>query len=208
MPSSHAFAVYVPAALVLLAIPGPAVLYIIATSVEGGRRAGLLSVAGVHLGSLVHVAAACAGLSALIVSSAIAFSAVKYVGAAYLVFVGIRKWLEKDEPVELPTRAPRSGRRVFVQGVVVNVLNPKTALFFLAFLPQFVEPRHGAVAAQLAVLGILLVIMGAVSTTVFAIGAGRLGRFLRRNATVVRWQGKVVGAIYCALGVRLALQAR
>src|SRR5215475_10548051 len=123
MPSTHAFAVYIPAALVLLAIPGPAVLYIIATSVEGGRRRGLLSVAGVHLGSLVHVAAACAGLSALIVSSA-----VKYVGAAYLVFIGIKKWLEKDEPVELPARAPRSGRRIFMQGVVVNVLNPKTAL--------------------------------------------------------------------------------
>ena len=114
-------------------------LYIIATSVEGGRRQGLLSVAGVHLGSLVHVAAACAGLSALIVSSAIAFSTVKYVGAAYLVFIGIKKWLEKDEPPDPPARPPRSGARVFTQGVIVNILNPKTALFFLAFLPQFVD---------------------------------------------------------------------
>ena len=104
MPSGHAFAIYIPAALVLLAIPGPAVLYVIATSVEGGRRAGLLSVAGVHVGSIIHVAAACAGLSALIVSSAIAFSTVKYVGAAYLVFIGIKKWLDKDD---LPDSIPR-----------------------------------------------------------------------------------------------------
>src|SRR3954451_22950423 len=107
MPSSHAFAVFIPAALVLLAIPGPAVLYIITTSVEGGRRNGLLSVAGVHLGSIVHVVAAVLGLSALIVSSAIAFSAVKYVGAAYLVYVGIRKFFERDDTDPAP-RPPRS----------------------------------------------------------------------------------------------------
>src|SRR4030095_4954909 len=113
MPSSHAIAVFIPAALLLLAIPGPAVLYVVATSVDGGRRNGLLSVAGIHLGSLVHVAAAVVGLSARIVSSAIAFSAVKYVGAAYLVYVGIRKLLGKDEPAETAERPPRSGRRIF-----------------------------------------------------------------------------------------------
>jgi threonine/homoserine/homoserine lactone efflux protein len=196
MPSSHAFAVYVPAALVLLAIPGPAVLYIIATSVEGGRRAGLLSVAGVHLGSLVHVAAACAGLSALIVSSAIAFSAVKYVGAAYLVFVGIRKWLEKDEPVELPTRAPRSGRRVFVQGVVVNVLNPKTALFFLAFLPQFVD-RDRTVWTQIAVLGLVWVALGLLSDGSYALAGGTIGGLIRRRRQSVRIAS---GGVFVGLG--------
>ena len=108
MPSTHALALFVPAALILLAIPGPAVLYIIATSVEGGRRNGLLSVAGIHLGSMVHVVAAVAGLSAIIVSSAIAFSGVKYVGAAYLVYVGIRKLLEKDKPMEIQERARRA----------------------------------------------------------------------------------------------------
>ncbi len=196
MPSSHAFAVYVPAALVLLAIPGPAVLYIIATSVEGGRRAGLLSVAGVHLGSLVHVAAACAGLSALIVSSAIAFSAVKYVGAAYLVFVGIRKWLEKDEPVELPTRAPRSGRRVFVQGVVVNVLNPKTALFFLAFLPQFVD-RDRTVWTQIAVLGLVWIALGLLSDGSYALAGGTIGGLIRRRRQSVRIAS---GGVFVGLG--------
>ena len=107
---------------------------------EGGRRNGLLSVAGIHLGSMVHVVAAVAGLSAIIVSSAIAFSGVKYVGAAYLFYVGIRKLLEKDEPMEIQERVPRSGRRVFSQGIIVNVLNPKTALFFSPSCPSSSTP--------------------------------------------------------------------
>jgi threonine/homoserine/homoserine lactone efflux protein len=200
MPSSHAFAVYIPAALVLLAIPGPAVLYIIATSVEGGRRAGLLSVAGVHLGSLVHIAAACAGLSALIVSSAIAFSTVKYVGAAYLVFVGIRKWLERDQPAELPIRAPRSGRRVFMQGVVVNVLNPKTALFFLAFLPQFVD-RDRTVWTQIAVLGLVWVALGLLSDGSYALAGGTIGGLIRRRRKAVRIAS---GGVFVGLGAAAA----
>ena len=201
MPSTHAFAVYIPAALVLLAIPGPAVLYIIATSVEGGRRQGLLSVAGVHLGSLVHVAAACVGLSALIVSSAIAFSTVKYVGAAYLIFVGIRKWLERDEPQELAARAPRSGRRVFTQGVVVNVLNPKTALFFLAFLPQFVDPHRGHATLQIAILGLTFAGLGVITDSLWAIGAGAAGDVLRRSRHFAQVQRYVSGSVFVGLGV-------
>ena len=196
MPSAHAFAVFIPAALVLLAIPGPAVLYIIATSVEGGRRHGLLSVAGVHIGSLVHVVAAVAGLSALIVSSAIAFSTVKYVGAAYLVYVGIRKWLERDEPAELEARPPRSGRRVFSQGIVVNVLNPKTALFFLAFLPQFID-RDRTVWTQIAVLGLCWVALGLVSDGAYALAGGTIGRFIRRRRKAVRYAS---GGIFVGLG--------
>src|SRR5512132_490079 len=196
MPSSHAFAVFVPAALVLLAIPGPAVLYIVATSVDGGRRNGLLSVAGVHLGSLVHIAAAVAGLSALIVSSAIAFSTVKYVGAAYLVYVGIRKWLERDEPAELEARPPRSGARVFTQGVVVNVLNPKTALFFLAFLPQFVD-RDRTVWTQIAVLGLAWVVLGLLSDGAYALAGGTIGGLIRRRRKTVRIAS---GGIFIGLG--------
>ena len=196
MPSAHAFALYIPAALVLLAIPGPAVLYVIATSVEGGRRAGLLSVAGVHLGSLVHVAAACAGLSALIVSSAIAFSTVKYVGAASLIAIGIKKWLEQDDLPELPPHPPRSGRRVFTQGIVVNVLNPKTALFFLAFLPQFVD-RDRTVWTQIAVLGLVWVGLGLLSDGAYAIAGGTIGRFLRRRRKTVRIAS---GGIFVGLG--------
>jgi threonine/homoserine/homoserine lactone efflux protein len=196
VPSTHAFAVFVPAALVLLAIPGPAVLYVIATSVEGGRRHGLLSVAGVHIGSLVHVVAAVAGLSALIVSSAIAFSTVKYIGAAYLVYVGIRKWLERDEPVEAAARPPRSGRRVFTQGIVVNVLNPKTALFFLAFLPQFVD-RDRTVWTQIAVLGLVWIALGLLSDGAYAIAGGTIGRFIRRRRKAVRYAS---GGIFIGLG--------
>ena len=176
--------------------PGPAVLYIVATSVDGGRRNGLLSVAGVHLGSLVHIAAAVAGLSALIVSSAIAFSAVKYVGAAYLVYVGIRKLLGKDEPVEAEERAPRSGRRVFSQGVVVNVLNPKTALFFLAFLPQFVDPDR-PVWTQTIVLGLCWIGLGLLSDGAYALAGGTIGGVLRRRRKAVRYAS---GGIFIGLG--------
>jgi threonine/homoserine/homoserine lactone efflux protein len=209
MPSAHAFALYIPAALVLLAIPGPAVLYIVATSVEGGRRAGLLSVAGVHLGSLVHVAAACIGLSALIVSSAIAFSTVKYAGAAYLVFVGIKKWLGKDElpqpgkgqvsDLSVPVRPARSGRRVFTQGVVVNVLNPKTALFFLAFLPQFVD-RDRTVWTQIAVLGLVWVALGLLSDGAYAVAGGTIGGIIRRRKMV----RIASGGIFVGLGAAAA----
>jgi threonine/homoserine/homoserine lactone efflux protein len=200
MPSTHALAVFVPAALVLLAIPGPAVLYVVATSVEGGRRNGLVSVAGIHLGSLVHVAAAVAGLSALIVSSAIAFSTVKYVGAAYLILVGIRKWLERDEPAAPVLRAARSGRRIFTQGVVVNVLNPKTALFFLAFLPQFVD-RDRTVWTQVAVLGLLWVLLGLASDGTWALAGGTVGGFLRRRRRAVRYAS---GGIFVGLGATAA----
>ena len=196
MPSSHAFAVFIPAALVLLAIPGPAVLYIVATSVDGGRRNGLVSVAGIHLGSLVHITAAVAGLSALIVSSAIAFSAVKYVGAAYLVYVGIRKLLGKDAPVETVERAPRTTRRVFGQGVVVNVLNPKTALFFLAFMPQFVDPDR-PVWTQTIVLGLCWVALGLISDGAYALAGGTLGGILRRRRKPVRYAS---GSIFIGLG--------
>ena len=172
-------------------------LYIIATSVEGGRRHGLLSVAGVHVGSLVHVAAACAGLSALIVSSAIAFSTVKYVGAAYLVFIGIKKWLEKDDlPGPRPRARPAAARRVFTQGVVVNVLNPKTALFFLAFLPQFVD-RDRTVWTQIAVLGLVWVVLGFLSDGAYAIAGGTIGGFIRRRRKMVRIAS---GGIFIGLG--------
>jgi threonine/homoserine/homoserine lactone efflux protein len=197
MPSTHAFAVFVPAALLLLAIPGPAVLYVVATSVEGGRRNGLVSVAGVHLGSLVHVAAAVAGLSALIVSSAIAFSTVKFAGAAYLIFVGIKKWLERDETIEPAPRPPRSGRRIFAQGIVVNVLNPKTALFFLAFLPQFVD-RDRTVWTQIAVLGLCWVALGLLSDGTWALAGGTIGGFLRRRRRAVRYAS---GSIFVGLGI-------
>ena len=152
-PSSAQLWLFCLAALVLLAIPGPAVLYIVVQSAEQGRRAGLASVAGVHVGTLVHVAAASIGLSALIVASATAFTAVKYAGAAYLVLLGARKLVGRSSD-EQPPRPPDALRRAFVRGAIVNVLNPKTALFFLAFLPQFVDAGRGGVWSQALVLGL------------------------------------------------------
>lgn len=148
------------------------------------------------------------GISAIIAASATLFSLVKYVGAAYLVYLGIRAILEKAPADFVKGGLPVSAPRAFRQAILAEVLNPKTALFFLAFLPQFVRPESGWVALQLSILGIVYVVLGLVSTVAYAVGAGRLGDFLRRHPTVLKWQGKVVGGIFCALGVRLALQHR
>ena len=202
VPDSHALALFAAAALVLLLVPGPAVLYIVAQSAEHGRLAGLVSVAGVHLGTLVHVAAAAVGLSALIVSSAVAFSVVKYAGAAYLVYLGIRRLLTR-EPAGLPTRdRPLSG--LFTQGVVVNVLNPKTALFFLAFLPQFVDPSR-TVWTQVVVLGLTFVVLGFFSDGLYALAAGTIGRWLRARRRLLRYGS---GGVFVGLGVSAALAKR
>jgi threonine/homoserine/homoserine lactone efflux protein len=192
------------AALALLVIPGPAVLYIVVQSAEQGRRIGLASVAGVHLGTLVHVAAASAGLSALIVASSLAFSVVKYAGAAYLVYLGIRKLLERD--VDTPVERRRYPlRRAFVRGAVVNALNPKTALFFLAFLPQFVAPDRGGVWSQALVLGFVFVGLGLVTDSLYALAAGTVGGLLRRRRNAVRYGS---GMVFIALGATAALAKR
>ena len=154
---------FVSAALVLLAIPGPAVLYVTSRSIGQGRSAGLVSALGIGVGTLVHVAAAAVGLSALLMSSAVAFSAVKYLGAAYLIYLGVQK-LRGAESLDLSEEAPRANlSRIFGQGVVVNILNPKTALFFFAFLPQFVDSSRGSVAVQILFLGTLFAVMGITS---------------------------------------------
>ncbi|MGY3111656.1 threonine/homoserine/homoserine lactone efflux protein [Bradyrhizobium sp. LM6.9] len=159
-------------------------------------------------GDVVHTTMAIVGLSAIIATSALLFSVVKYVGAGFLIYLGIRAILDKA-PLEVNGGAPAiSAARAFRQAVLTEVLNPKTALFFLAFLPQFVRPEHGSTTLQLALFGAVFVLLGLVSTVVFAVGAGRLGNLLRRYPAVVKWQGKVVGTIYCAIGVRLALQER
>lgn len=192
------------AALALLAIPGPAVLYIVFQSAEQGRRVGLASVAGVHAGTFVHVAAAAAGLSALIVASSVAFSVVKYAGAAYLVYLGIRKLLDRD-PVTAVDRERQPLRQAFVRGTVVNVLNPKTALFFLAFLPQFVAPERGGVWSQALVLGLVFVALGLVTDSVYALAAGTVGALLRRRRNAVRYGS---GIVFIALGATAALAKR
>jgi len=166
--------------------------------------AGLVSVLGVATGSLVHVAAAAFGLSALLLSSAVAFSVVKYLGAAYLIYLGIRKLLVKEELQELESGREQKFSRTYLQGIVVNVLNPKTALFFFAFLPQFVDPSRGAVALQIMLLGAMFTVMGVLSDGSYALLAGTLGGWLKGNLRALRAQRYFAGTVYIGLGLTTA----
>ncbi|MEM5580868.1 MULTISPECIES: LysE family translocator [unclassified Roseibium] len=199
---------YVAIVLGFVFLPGPATLLTVARATTSGTRVGIATGAGIAAGDLLHTFMAVVGLSAIIATSALLFSIVKYAGAAYLVYLGIRAILERGSTDLSRGALPITAGKAFRQAILTEVLNPKTALFFLAFLPQFVQPGNGAVALQLTTLGLVFVLLGLLSTVVFAAGAGGLGAFLRRNPTVLKWQGKVVGCIFCTLGVRLALQER
>jgi threonine/homoserine/homoserine lactone efflux protein len=208
MPDASTFALFVAAALALLLVPGPAVLYVVARSVDQGRPAGLASVLGVGIGSLVHVAFAAVGLSALLASSAAAFSVVKWLGAAYLIWLGLQRLLTQDEEDDLAVVESERLSRVFLQGVVVNVLNPKTALFFLAFLPQFVDPARGAAWTQIVVLGATFVAVGLCTDSSYALLGGTAGDWLRRKSqgASFRWMRRYVpGGVYIALGAAMAV---
>jgi threonine/homoserine/homoserine lactone efflux protein len=181
------------------------VLYVVTQSVSHGRRAGLASVAGITTGTIVHVAAATIGLSALLASSALAFDVVKYLGAAYLIVVGIRRLAGLERPAALGDRRERDLGRLYRQGIVVNVLNPKTALFFLAFLPQFVEPSRGAAWAQILLLGLFFAFLGFCSDSVWAFAAGTLGDRLRRSIRFPQVQRYVSGSVFVGLGTVAAL---
>jgi threonine/homoserine/homoserine lactone efflux protein len=205
MPDSSTLAIFTVAALALLLIPGPSVLYIVARGIAQGRRAGFVSVLAIEVGNLVHVTAAALGLSALVLSSAVAFSVVKYAGAAYLIYLGLRTLLARDESAEAAMApSPQRARRIFVQGVIVSALNPKTALFFLAFLPQFVDPARGSVAAQALVLGCLFVGLGFVTDGCYALASGSLGGVLRGNLRLLRLQRRFAGTVYLGLGLSAA----
>jgi threonine/homoserine/homoserine lactone efflux protein len=204
LPDSGALAVFVLAALVLLLVPGPAVLYIVSQSISRGRVAGLVSMFGIQVGGLVHVAAAAAGLSALLVRSAMAFDIVKYAGAAYLVFLGVRRLLGREEPETPGVRRERSLWRLFGQGIVVNVLNPKTALFFFSFLPQFVDVEQGAVALQIATLGLLFILLATVSDGAYALASGSAAGWLRSRPGFVRGERFATGGVLVGLGLLAA----
>jgi threonine/homoserine/homoserine lactone efflux protein len=205
MPDTATLAVFAVAAVTLLVIPGPAVLYIVSRSVGQGRAAGLASVCGIHVGSLLHVAAAALGLSALLVSSALAYDTVRYLGAAYLVWLGVQRLLARDEHAGPAGAARERLGRVFAQGVVVNVLNPKTALFFFAFLPQFVDAAAGSVTVQVAVLGATFVALGLVTDGAYALLAATGAGLLRRRRRVARASRLVSGGVLVGLGVTTAL---
>lgn len=192
------------ATLALLVVPGPAVLYIVARSINQGRVAGLVSVLGIQVGVLFHIFAAAFGLSVILVTSALAFSIVKYLGAIYLIYLGVRTLMHKESPLENNQPAPQSLSRVFRQGIIVNVLNPKTALFFFAFLPQFINPAAGSATGQILFLGVVFVGLAMFSDSAYALLAGTLGNRLRQNKTFWRRQKYVSGSIYIGLGLMTA----
>jgi len=197
--------IFIFASIVLLLTPGPAVLYIIARSVDQGRVAGLVSVLSVEVGNFFHALAAAIGLSALLFSSATAFSVVKYLGAAYLVYLGVRKLFSHESALQETKVEPQSLKRIFSQGVTVAVLNPKTALFFLAFLPQFVDHSKGQISLQLLSLGVLFVLMAIVSDGMYALLASSAGQWLKSQRKVWQAERYVVGLIYIGLGMTAAL---
>ncbi len=199
---------FVLVVLGLFVIPGPAVLLTLARSVSGGRRVGVATGLGIAAGDVVHTVMATVGLSVLLMTSALAFEIVKYLGVAYLVRLGLRALLENTEALTISSARRVDPMAAFRQAVLTEVLNPKTALFFLAFLPQFVRPGDTPAVLQFTVLGLIFVLMSAAYTSLIAFGAGGFGRFLARHRGIGRWQGRVVGGIYLGLGVKLALQQR
>lgn len=206
MPTTATLIVFSGAALLLLLIPGPAVLYIVARGASQGRRAGLVSVAGIHVGTLVHIGAAVLGLSALIVASATAFTAIKLAGAAYLIYLGVTALLRRGSRNGLRTEEPlRSEQRIFVDGIVLNILNPKTAVFFLAFVPQFVDVDASNTTTQLIALGMTFILLGLVTDSVYALAAGWIGTRLRTSPSASRRSETAAGVTYIGLGLTTAL---
>jgi threonine/homoserine/homoserine lactone efflux protein len=203
-PDPSTLAVFSAAALLLLVIPGPAVLYIVAQSVSRGRMAGLVSMLGIQVGGLVHVAAAAIGLSALVVQSAVAFSVVKYAGAAYLVFLGVRRLLGRDGNSADGMPRERRLRVLFANGIIVNVFNPKTALFFFAFLPQFVDVSRGHVAFQILVLGLVFIGLAVISDGAYAIAAGSAAGWVSARRGFARAERFVSGGVLVGLGLATA----
>ena len=207
LPEWSSLSIFIVAGLVLLLTPGPAVLYIVTRSIDQGRRAGLISMLGVHVGTLAHVAAAAAGLSALLAASATAFSVVKYLGATYLIYLGIRRLLDRAAGSAPGDPRARRLRRAFLDGVIVNVLNPKTGLFFLAFLPQFVTISRGHVGEQIVALGVVFVLLGALTDSLYAIGAGSAASWLRGSPRFLASERWISGSLYIGLGVAAALSS-
>ncbi|MBC7933391.1 MAG: LysE family translocator [Rubrivivax sp.] len=205
MPDWSTLILFAGAAAILVFTPGPNTLYIIARSVQQGRTAGIVSSLGVETGTLIHIIAAALGISALLVSSALAFSVVKYAGAAYLVYLGIKTLLTREKPAAAETIEAKSLRRTFSQAVLVNVLNPKSAIFFFAFLPQFIDAKRGAAATQILCFGAIVVVLGFTSGTLYSLLAGSIGNVLRGNLKFLRAQRYFAGSVYIGLGAATAL---
>ncbi|HYP61003.1 MAG TPA: LysE family translocator [Thermomicrobiales bacterium] len=204
---------YTLAVIALILAPGPNQAMVVARSLNGGRRAGIMTSLGVNTGTAFHTVAAALGLSALLATSALAFMIVKLFGAAYLLYLGIRLLLGRDHAMGLPpdNAVPtlRAGSaNAYARAIVTGILNPKVALFFLAFLPQFVDRQAGSVFLQFLMLGAIIAAVGLAFDSALATAAGSVGRFLARNPRAARWRERITGTAFVALGVRLAFERR
>lgn len=208
MFDASSLATFVVAGLLLNITPGPDVLYIVGRSLAQGRAAGVISALGIATGSLVHVAGATLGLSAVLATTPFAYDLVRYAGAAYLVWLGVRALRSRAVHLSIDDAGAFSRAAIFRQGAITNVLNPKVALFFLAFLPQFTDPSRGSVAVQAAVLGLVFIGNGLLVCIAYALGARAIGGWLRTRYDVQTWMNRAMGALFVGLGVRLALGAR
>ncbi len=207
MQEKAAFLTFLIAALALNLAPGPDMLYVIGRSVGQGRKAGIVSSLGVFVGCWVHILAAAFGIAALLRSSPMAFNVVRYVGAAYLIYLGIRMLAQRTDLTSQQLKTESLGA-IFRQGAITNVLNPKVAIFFLAFLPQFIDAHRGSVALQIVVLGLIFNVGGTLVNLAVAYAGGTLGELLRRNQSIARLQRRFTGLIFVGLGLRLAWQKR
>ena len=205
MPSFSTYAVFLTTAIVLLLVPGPAVLYVVTRSIEMGRSGGLASVAGITTGTIAYVGLATAGLSSLILASRVAFDAVKYAGAAYLFLLGVRRLLGRGLEPPDENAVPRTRRRAYTQGVVVNLTNPKTIVFVFAFLPQFVDPDAHHAWLQVFVLGLSFALLGFLSDSMWALAAGTVADRLRGSTAIARVQRWFGGGVLVGLGVLAAV---
>jgi threonine/homoserine/homoserine lactone efflux protein len=202
MPDGSTLLLFAAASLALLAVPGPAVIYVVTRSLDQGRTAGIVSVLGVETGTFAYALAAAAGLTGLIAASEIGFTVVRYAGAAYLVYLGVRKLLEREEPAD---HLPSARSRLFLKGALVQLLNPKIAIFFLAFLPQFVDSSRGPIAVQILVLGMVFTLLAVLSDGAYVLLAGAVGGWLRSGRRARRRLAKLSGGVYIGLGVSAAL---
>lgn len=198
---------FVGAALILLVTPGPAVIYIITRSIDQGRAAGVVSALGISAGTLIHVIAAALGLSAILVSSVTAFTIVKYIGAIYLIYLGIRELVNRTEVEEKNFEEHVNLKHIFIEGAVVNLLNPKLALFMFAFLPQFVKVSNGPGAIQILLLGFILMLLGLCSDSFYALLSSRVRGWLKKHPLILLKQKRFIGTVYIVLGMFTAMQS-
>lgn len=208
MPNLDALLVFVTAGLLLNLTPGPDVLYIVGRSLSQGRAAGVVSALGISTGCLFHIVAATCGLSALMLALPLAYDIVRYAGAAYLVWLGLKALRSKSEALEVRAMERTPLRAIFRQGVITNVLNPKVALFFLAFLPQFADPARGPLWMQILFLGVVFTVNGTLVCLGYVLVAAKLGDWLKSRYDVSTWLNRLTGGLFIALGVRLALLER